>query len=246
MVEEKHTQVLELLPAYALDSLDEPETVLVSEHLADCHTCWTELQAFKVVVEQLPLALPEVSPPPELQQRLLARIQTLASPGGSQSSPARLRQKPGWFGPISYGQLALLGLIVVLLASNLFLWMRLNRLELAGGSNRMQAIRLVSTGRIPEANGFILISADGLSGAIVVDELPRLGEDQEYQLWLEQAGESASGAVFSVDELGYGGARVSPPQPLFNYTGASITVEPAGGSAYPTGESLLAASLFSP
>jgi hypothetical protein len=137
-------------------------------------------------------------------------------------------------------------LILLLLASNLFLWRRVNQLEASIGPGRMQAIPLVNTGVYPEATGFLIVSADGLSGAVVVDELPQLGEDKTYQLWLMRAGESASGATFSVDELGYGGARVRAPESLFNYSSAIITIEPVDGSPYPTSDRLLTAPLFNP
>ena len=55
MAEERHTHILELLPAYALDSLDEQDLIQVSEHLAGCAMCRAELQVFQPIVEQLPI-----------------------------------------------------------------------------------------------------------------------------------------------------------------------------------------------
>ena len=137
-------------------------------------------------------------------------------------------------------------LILLLAASNLILWQRVNQLELNPGPGSMQAIPLVNTGIYPDATGFLIISADGLSGALIVDELPQLGEDKTYQLWLLRDGESASGALFSVDELGYGGTRVRAPESLFNYASAIITIEPVDGSHYPTTDQLLTVPLFNP
>ena len=68
--------VIELLPAYALGSLNEEETVQVSEHLATCPECRAELLAYEAVAEQLALAAPEVAPPAELKQRIMDCIQT--------------------------------------------------------------------------------------------------------------------------------------------------------------------------
>ena len=50
--------VLDLLPAYALDCLDEDETIQVAEHLAACSTCQAELLAYQATVAQLALAAP--------------------------------------------------------------------------------------------------------------------------------------------------------------------------------------------
>jgi anti-sigma-K factor RskA len=63
---------------------------------------------------------------------------------------------------------------------------------------------------------------------------------------LERDGRSTSGAVFSVDEDGYRGVRITAPASLFLYSGISITVEPAGGSESPTGGQVLSGSLFNP
>ena len=46
------THVLDLLPAYALDSLEETETRLVAIHLAGCHICRTELHACPRIVRE--------------------------------------------------------------------------------------------------------------------------------------------------------------------------------------------------
>jgi anti-sigma-K factor RskA len=85
----------------------------------------------------------------------------------------------------------------------------------------------------------IVISLEGTHGTLVVDNLPPLEEDQQFQLWLVRDSQRASGGVFSVDEDGYGSVWVSSPEPLASYTGFGITIEPAGGSAGPTGEKVL-------
>ena len=96
------------------------------------------------------------------------------------------------------------------------------------------------------ATGFVLISANGDDGALIVDGLPPLGEDQEYQLWLIRDGERTSGAVFSTDERSYAGMRIRAPRSLLEYSAVGITIEPAGGSAYPTGAQVLRGTLRTP
>jgi anti-sigma-K factor RskA len=89
----------------------------------------------------------------------------------------------------------------------------------------------------------MLIGTDGREGAVVVDKLPVLAETQEYQIWLIRDGEQISGALMTVDEVGYGGRRVTAPLPLADYAAIDITIEPAGGSPKPTGERILAAQI---
>jgi anti-sigma-K factor RskA len=135
-------------------------------------------------------------------------------------------------------------LIVALGAFSAAQWQRLNRLETVTAPGGMRAVALTGTEAQPLATGFVLIGADGLNGALVVDRLPPLGEDQEYQAWLIRDGERTSGAVFATDEFGYRGVRLEAPRPLFEYDSVGITVEPAGGSQQPTGPRVLGGPLF--
>jgi anti-sigma-K factor RskA len=234
------THVLELLPAYALGSLDEAEARLVSEHLASCYLCRMELGSFQTVADQLALAAPDAIPPADLKQRLVERIQGL--------TPARPQPASGSFLkrllPIGgiVGLLAILALIV----ANILLWQRINHLEVLAGPRGMRAIALHSSDLAPQASGFVIISADGQNGVLVVDQMPPLSAERQYQLWLMRNGYSTSGAVFNVDETGYRGVRIMAPESLLLYSAIRVTIEPAGGSAVPTGEQVLDGSLFNP
>jgi anti-sigma-K factor RskA len=110
----------------------------------------------------------------------------------------------------------------------------------------MRAVPLTAAEPTSQATGFVLISADGEDGALVVDGLPPLGEDKQYQLWLIRDGQRTSGAVFSTDEKNYGGTRIRSPRSLLDYSSVGITIEPAGGSPQPTGPRVLGGPLFNP
>jgi anti-sigma-K factor RskA len=103
----------------------------------------------------------------------------------------------------------------------------------------MRAISLDNTGLAPGAAGFMIVGTDGREGAIIVDKLPILDETQAYQVWLIRDDERVSGALITVDEVGYGGRRVTAPRPLDEYTAVDITIEPVDGSPSPTGKSIL-------
>ena len=242
-----HNHALELLPAYALGSLDEDEAAFVAEHLVDCSICQDELDAFESVVADLALAIPEIEPNGDLKQRLLVRIHG-NGPTAVPQTELSWRERLELFLQVVKGvrlwQPALLLLILLLVASNLLLWRQVNWPAPDIGAGRMQAIPLSGTGPASEAEGYLLISADGRSGALVVDNLPILGDNREYQLWLIRNGDRTSGAVFSVDERGYSGMRVTAPDSLFTYTAAGVTIEPAGGSPGPTGDKVLEGNLF--
>jgi anti-sigma factor RsiW len=235
--------VIELLPAYALGSLDEEERRLVFDHLSGCPTCTAELSAYQVLTDQLALAAPEARPSPHLKRRLLARLPVPPPNRANQTSLSWRRYLPNFTRrPALVWGIASFLLILVLLASNLFLWQRVTRLE-ALRSDGMRAIPLSNTGLVPGAAGFVIIGADGQNGAFVVDALPTLEPDRQYQLWLIQNEQRTSGAVFSVDEYGYGGGRIRAPRNLFEYSGCDISIEPAGGSSVLTGERVLGGPL---
>jgi anti-sigma-K factor RskA len=108
----------------------------------------------------------------------------------------------------------------------------------------MRAIALQNTDAASQASGFVVISADGDDGAMVVDNLPVLDASQEYQVWLVRDGVTIDAGVFSVDEGGYRGLRLTAPESLLLYSSVAVTVEPAGGSKAPTGAQVLNGSLF--
>ena len=232
--------VLESLPAYALGSLDEAQARQVAGHLVSCFMCRAELSEFQTIVDQLGLIAPDASLSADVKLRLMERIQSLSAKQVQSTRrlfPRRL---------ITAGAIAGMLLIIFLAVSNLLLWQRINHPEFLSGPLGMRAIALQNTSAAPVASGFVIISADGNNGVLVVDELPALDLEREYQLWLVRDGQSTSGAVFSVDEDGYRGVRIESPETLLSYSAIRITVEPAGGNTTPSGEQVLGGSLFNP
>jgi len=236
MTDDSH--VLEYLPAYALDCLEQIEARLVAEHLEGCYICRRELSAFQEVAEGLALTVPEAHPSPDLRRRLMEQIQGMNS---TQPQPTRGRFLQRLL-PVA-GIIGLL-LIVGFAVSTILLWQRLNNIEVLAGPLGMRAIALQNTDMAQRASGFIVMGADGKKGVLIVDQLPPLDSQREYQLWLVRDGDNTSGAVFSVDESGYRGVRIEAPEILLVYSSVRVTIEPAGGSVEPTGEQVLGGSLF--
>jgi anti-sigma-K factor RskA len=237
------THVLDLLPAYALGSLDADEADRVKEHLLSCWICRSESSTFQDVAEQLSFAAPVAAPSPDLKDRLFQRVQSVRP---QQPVPAQAERRPWLERLLPVWGLVSLGLIIALAAFNLSLWQRLNHLEFITAPGGMRAVPLSSQDAALRATGFVLISADGDSGALVVDGLPPLGEDQQYQLWLIRDGQRTSGAIFSTDARSYGGTRIKAPGSLLEYSAVDVTIEPTGGSPQPTGAVVLGGPLFNP
>lgn len=235
MAEKEH--VTGLLPAHALGALDDVEAKRVEEHLASCAACRKELTLYEEMAGKLAFAAPRSEPPASLKQRVADAISETRATNRVDSGRwerwlVALRQlfaRPVW-------QPALLFLIVVLGVANLALWQRVQQMQDAAP---FRTVSLAGTENAKEATGVIIISEDGAHGALIVQELPELSEEQAYQLWLIDDGERTDGGVFSVSDDGYKSRYVSSPQPLSDYDAFGVTIEPAGGSQGPTGPQVL-------
>jgi len=85
----QHT-LLELLPAYALDALDEEEASFVERHLPDYPDCVAELAALRDALATLAFSAPSAAPPPAAKAALFARLDReggAAPPTGASSTP---------------------------------------------------------------------------------------------------------------------------------------------------------------
>lgn len=246
----EHEHILELIPAYALNSLDADEEVIVDQHLSGCEICRAELATYEAVVDVMPLAAPDATPSPALKERLMAQIKATPLPETAETiSLAPSQSEGGGWQRINEAMQNLLAgprwrpvvllFIIALVVSNVLLWQQLNE----PSPDAWRRIRLTGSEVAPEATGIIYISADGQNGTLIVDKLPQLSPEQQYQLWLIQDGQRTSGGVFSVDDDGYRGIQIESPQPLQDFGAFGVTIEPAGGSPGPTGERVLGYNL---
>lgn len=234
MNETTHSDIKDLLPAYALGSLDAAEAAQVAAHLATCPACRDELSAYETVTDLLATAVPFTTPPPALKSKLMARTQTAVRPPvptRQQSIKERLQSlwhRPRW-------QAALAVAMLALVVTALFIWQQ-NR------PATLSQFTLTATEYAPGAAGLISLAADG-TATLTITNLPPLTAEQQYQLWLIRDGERDSGAVFSVNADGSAQVSIQVARPLTAYSAFGITIEPAGGSPGPTGERVLGFNL---
>lgn len=242
MSNEQH--VSDQLAAYALDCLDDGEMVEVAEHLAACPVCRAELHAHESVADRLALAAPDAVPPAGLKDQIMGSLQT------PRRAPAAVSRSSLWQqflerfrGTAPAWGIASLVLVALLVFTNLWWWRQTDRDAPFVTPGGMRVVAMAGTDAAPLAAGTLVISEDGEYGTLVVDGLPALDADHQYQLWLNRDGQRTSGGVFTVNPEGYGALWIASPEPLSSYPDFGITVEPAGGSPGPTGDKVLGGSL---
>lgn len=212
-------------------------------HLATCSACQQELNAYQETAGLLALATPAVTPPATLKEQLLqsvtsktdTAVTTLSTKPTSQQSNW-LHTLRSWFQQRPVWQPVLVVALLLLLISNFQLRQQLDDASTPAGFG---TITLTDPQQDTAATGIIIISANGEHGTLVVQDLPVLPETQNYQLWLIKDGQRTSGALFNVAEDGYRAVWVQSPEPLASYDDFDVTIEPAEGSAYPTGATVL-------
>jgi len=241
-----YDHVTDLLPAYALDCLEEEEFIMVSEHLAICEQCRTELQSFQAVADQLVLLAPEATPSSGLKDQIMAQVQSKKMRPMREKAPRSI-----WWQPLTelihrsapiWGLASLL-LAVVLGSSTWMLWPPTEQMGTHSPMDAFEVVRLHCTQAAPNATGQIMISKDGQFATLLAGGLPILASGTKYQLWLIQDGQRLSGGMFSVTLDGYGSMSISAPESLLEYSSFDVTMEPAAGSIEPTGEIVLEARL---
>jgi anti-sigma-K factor RskA len=233
--------VLDLIPFYTLGCLDENEIPRVELHLVSCEICRSELRALKMVVDDLPLAIPEFTPPSQLKKQILDRTKPKKSEDETRSRQlwerftSYLRVAPAW-------SVVSLALVLILAITNIVMWQRFTSLRNATLDSFI-AVNLVSADTSPGSSGLIVMSPNGEYGTLVVNGLANLGSDHQYQLWLIRDGTRTSGGVFSVSNEGYASMEITSSDPLDSFSAYGITIEPFGGSEGPTGEKVLGGNL---
>ncbi len=233
---DQHTDFQENLAAYALGALDPDETAALEAHLQTCETCRAELADYQQVSDGLLSALPPRPPSVSVRRSLQKQL-------AAQSK--RERAGFNW----STGQLVFGALMVALIALNLFTVYQLYTLRQEQAEmDRQRASEQTAISMLAYPSTQTLAFAEnGVSGSLLVDKQRNLvavfawnlanpPAGKVYEMWLMDANGDRTSGGFLVPEANYPFvmAVVHPSQPLTNFTGLGVTLEPAGGSPAPT------------
>jgi anti-sigma-K factor RskA len=227
-----------LLPCYALDALDPDEVKALQAHLRSCADCQAVLEEYRTVSNGLLFAMPRQSPPPRVRARLIARL----APDKAQAASRRTgRVWSAWQWAMGLALAALVALNVSTLA-------QLNAVQRSQATlteelyTNQKALSLVAYPQSRtftvsgQATGTLVLNSELASGVLFAWGLEPLDAAHTYQVWLIQPdGKRVSGGLFRPEpDESFVSAFISLPQPLSEFVGMGVTVEPLGGSPGPT------------
>lgn len=226
-----------LAAAYALDALDADERIAFEAHYHDCHVCSHDVSDFRSTMA----ALGELSvtpPPPDLKARVLQQVavtRQLSPRVAARSMKSVAARRPRL--------LAAAALLLVFVATTAFLVGRGSQTDDAFAAQLEQVmmqpdvrmVDLAATSSTTAGNIRIAWSASAQMAAVLADGLPAPSAGEAYELWLIDDSGAIPAAM--LDDASNGEVR-RIVEMAENPLKWGITVEPAAGSAAPTGEIL--------
>ncbi|WCB95770.1 hypothetical protein DSM104299_04520 [Baekduia alba] len=226
---------------WVLGALAEPDAAAFATHLEACDDCRREVAELQVVADVLPMAAPQVLPPPELKSRIMsvvnaeAELLRAAGPEADRVPTPAKRERVGRFGwlgrlrPVPAAALASAILAVGVVAGVLA----------TGGGESTTTIR----GTGPSGAQVALAVRDDEHGQLKLEHMPAPPDGRVYQVWLVSGQDSPrpTHALFSVSEDG--SASIDIPESLKGTDQVLVSDEPPGGSPAPTGKVVAGAKL---
>ena len=231
---------------FALGALPLEERAVYLAHLEACELCWQLADQAQTVAGLLQETVEEQPVSPDLKERIMGHARSEADAGlRRREELGRLAHdwpRTSWLSPAWAAiALALVFALVGVVVWNVILSDRLatrddalaeQSLILDAISAGGQVFRLSGTPDAPSASG-VLVQDPGTGRAVlVVNGLPALASEKEYQVWRIHDGTPDGVGTFSVadvEELVVLSAEFSSSDQV------GVSVEPRGGSPAPTG-----------
>lgn len=197
----EHRRTRDLLGPYVLNSLEPEEEMMVREHIARCEDCRTEEQSLRYSHERLSdLASVAETPPPELKDRVLARL------------PRRETRRTSLL--LAAAAICVLAALGALFGSDLL-------------TRDAASIALQPTEFAPQAGGELRVQAEdsNLEAELEVWDLPHPTQNEYYELWFGKGEGRVSAGTFTVDNKGRGKLSMNVPRTTGDYQRVGITLE---------------------
>jgi Anti-sigma-K factor rskA/Putative zinc-finger len=235
----------ENVASYVLGAMPDDEQAAFVSHLDACPTCPREIADLQVVADTLPLAAPQLVPPPELKNRVMTVVrseaQLLRAAGPEADRPATAA-RPERRHRVRRAVLSLRPLPAAALASVLLALGVGGGVLLSAGDEEAAPRTVpaqVTVAGAPDARAELVISEDGTR--LQVRNLPTPPRGRVYQVWTQRAQEAPdpTTSLFSVNADG--AATVAVPGDLDKVDNVLVSAEPPSGSQVPTTQPVIIA-----
>jgi anti-sigma-K factor RskA len=235
--------------AWVLGALPRDEQERFTAHLPGCEVCRREVAELQMVADTLPLAAPQMAPPPELKERIMSVVRAEAPATAAAAAepepeiehvtppaPAPKERRRRWRLP----SLALRPIPAAVAAAVLIAVGIGGGIVLSGndGSERTVEAQVV-TPSAPAARASLTTSRDDRA-TLRVQDFPAPPSGRVYQVWLKRPGRppDPTTALFTVRD---GDATVEVPGSVEGVDQVLVTAEPDGGSQQPTRDPVIIA-----
>ena len=233
--------------AWVLGALPADEHERFAAHLPGCEVCRREVAELQMVADTLPLAAPQMAPPPELKERIMATVRAEAAvleaagpeadtaPGAPVHAPVRPKQKRRrWRLPA----IALRPIPAAVAAAVLIALGVGGGILLSGSSSGKTVQAQVVAPAAPAARASLTVADD--RATLKVREFPAPPSGRVYQVWIKRPGRdpAPTNALFGVRD---GRATVQVPGSMKGVDQVLVTAEPDGGSRAPTRDPVIIA-----
>jgi anti-sigma-K factor RskA len=240
-VTREHDALRDLIAPVALGAASPAETTRVEAHAAECAVCADELRSLRASADVLAVAVPQHVPRPELKASVMATVRAEAAARRPAPEPpaARAPRAPSRMGWLRGGlrpAFAVLGAVVALVAG----WGIASQLG-DGGDDDVTTIAVAGTRDAPGIEGRVVYVPDEDTAVVQLENLPVIGADEAYQLWvLREGAPPRSAGLFSL--TGPGQAR-TVASGLRGAQGLAVTAQPRSSRTAPEGPILVQAPL---
>jgi len=227
------SELLDLIPAYALEALEPDEKRQVEALLKSDAEAQQILAEYQDITNNLILATPARKAPAHLQDDLRKRLsanrptQTQAAP----SVPSRSTRRMSIWIPL----LAAAAILIIIVGVISYL----NRDKAKELYDKIVATPDHLTMPIPDKDGNpigeMVAYADGSQAVIRMTRMPVLQAGREFQLWLIDDSGAKSGGLFPFTQPDSNYYVIVPLQKnVLAYKAFGVSVEPSGGSQAPS------------
>jgi anti-sigma-K factor RskA len=223
--------------AYVLGAMSPDERAQFETHLATCPACRAEVDDLRPAAEALPMASPPVLPPRALKDRIMAEVEreadllTSAGPAADRATapqPRPRRRGLSWLTGWRLAPVAAVLIVAAVLAIS----------SLTGGGTTTYTAKVQASG----ASAELEVSDD--RATLVMTDFPAPPEGKIYEVWLMPKGSTTpepTSVLFKPNADGSVEAKI--PGSMADVHQVLVTAEPPSGSATPTSEPVLSATL---